>query len=154
MNPAVRSGFCPSPATLHMWPGITPHVSLYSAYALGIGSRKDKEKRDNMDQSAPVIGSYFLRLWVWVPEAGSPRQRLSRQLVFNEHLWEEFQGLCTCRHPGTAMQLSGRSRACLSGVIHSLVLMLLVGVPQTCHIGSPGLNFIYYKMERLLGACV
>lgn len=44
-------------------------------------------------------------LWFWVPEAGSLRQRLSIQLVFNEHLWEELQGLSNCRRPGTAIAI-------------------------------------------------
>lgn len=47
----VRTGFCTSPAILHIWPGTTPHLSLDGPYVLGIKSRKDKEKRDNMDRS-------------------------------------------------------------------------------------------------------
>lgn len=49
-DPVVRTGFCTPLSILHIWPGIAPHLSLHGPYVLDTGSRKDKEKGDNMDK--------------------------------------------------------------------------------------------------------
>lgn len=47
----VRTQFCPPLSILSIWPGITPHLSLHGPYVLDTGSGKDKEKRDDMDET-------------------------------------------------------------------------------------------------------
>lgn len=47
----VRIQFGPPLSILHIRPGITPHLSLRGPCVLDAGSGKDKEKRDNMDES-------------------------------------------------------------------------------------------------------
>lgn len=46
----VRIQFCLPLSTLHIRPGIIPHLSLRGPCVLDTGSGKDKEKSDNMDE--------------------------------------------------------------------------------------------------------